>query len=72
MLAVFRLLALALFCPQSLYEQKKRELERFRCKSCFADEIIFELHYQRDKEFVWQTVAIPDSFWLLLFIAIRK
>lgn len=31
MLAVFRLLALALFCPQSLPEQREREMERLWC-----------------------------------------
>jgi len=71
MLAVFRLLALALCCPLSL---SGAERERWRGYGviCLANKVIFELHYQRNKEFVWRTVAIPDSFWLLLFIAIRK
>lgn len=70
MLAVFRLLALALFCPQPLPEQ--REKERLRCNFVLPIKLFLNFIVRGDKDFVWRTVAIPDSFWLLLFIAIRK
>lgn len=62
MLAVFRLLALALFCPH---------MERLWCNFVLPIKLFLDF-IVRGTTFVWQTVAIPDSFWLLLFIAIRK
>lgn len=74
MLAVFRLLALALFCPQPLPEQRERdgEMERLWCNFVLPIKLFLNFIVRGDKEFVWRIVAIPDSFWLLLFIAIRK
>lgn len=72
MLAVFRLLALALLCPQPLPEQRVGETERLWCNFVLPIKLFLNFIVRGDKEFVWRTVAIPDSFWLLLFIAIRK
>lgn len=76
MLAVFRLLALALFCPQPLPEwtetERETEMERLWCDFVLPIKLFLNFIVRGDKEFVWRIVAIPDSFWLLLFIAIRK
>lgn len=41
-------------------------------KPRLANTFIFELSCQMRKQYVWWNVAIFNSYWLLLFIAIRK
>lgn len=41
-------------------------------KPRLANKFIFELSCQMGKQYVWWNVAIFNSYWLLLFIAIRK
>lgn len=41
-------------------------------KPRLANKFIFELNCQMGKQYVWWNVAIFNSYWLLLFIAIRK
>lgn len=41
-------------------------------KPRLANKVIFQLNCQMGKQYVWWNVAIFNSYWLLLFIAIRK